>query len=118
MRAVACILLALVSACGSHDFSQANTCNVTNPIEDLSWLKAVIADLNNSELGRKYWYITQATYKLETVFIVGNCCPNCLTVSPVYACNGELLFHASDEQFKDIKGASLIWTSNEYTCTF
>lgn len=109
----------LVSSCVSHDFPQANTCDVRNPVDDLPWLKAKVAELNNSEFSRKYWYITQATYNLETVFIIKNCCPNCLTLPPpVHACNGQVLFDGADEQFDDIQAERLIWKSTEYACTF
>ena len=119
MRSVACIILVFVSSCVSHEYPEANTCNVANPVEDIPWLKAEIADLNDSELERKYWFITQASYKFETVFIVKNCCPMCNTLPPpVYACNGELLFRGSDTQYKDIHGERIIWKSIEYSCTF
>lgn len=119
MKPVTFIILIFVSSCVSHEFPQANICNVTNPIEDLPWLKAEVDDLNDTELGRKYWFITQATYKLETVFIVKNCCPNCNTLPPpVYACNGELLFRGSDEQYNEINGERLIWKPTDYACTF
>lgn len=108
-----------VSSCVSHDFPLANTCNVANPIEELPWLKAQVADLNNSEYQRKFWYITQANYYHQTVFIVNNCCPNCLTLpSPVYACTGELLFRGNDERFNDVNDQRLLWKSDEYACTF
>lgn len=119
MKRSACIILVFISSCVSHEFPQANSCNVNNPIEDLPWLKAEVADLNDSELGRKYWFITQATYKLQTVFIVKNCCPNCGTLPPpVYACSGELLFRGSDEQYKDVHSERLLWKPTEYACTF
>ena len=87
------IILIFLSACVSHELPSENRCNAPNPIEDLAWLKAEVADLSNSDLAKKYWFITQATFRQETVFIVRNCCPTCNTLpSPVYSCNGELLF--------------------------
>ncbi|HEY9488320.1 MAG TPA: hypothetical protein VIQ51_08310 [Chryseosolibacter sp.] len=119
MKPVLCIILVFVSSCVSHDDPQANTCNVNNPIEDLPWLKKEVAEFNGSDLERAYWFITKATYKSETVFIVRNCCPNCSTLPPpVYACNGVLLFRGNDEQYNDISGERLIWKSPEYACTF
>ena len=119
MKPAACILLVFVSSCVSNEFPHANNCDVTDPTEDLPWLKAEIADLNGSEMGRKYWYITQASYKGETVFIVNSCCPHCgMLPPPVYACNGELLFRATDEEYDHVGHERIIWKSADYACTF
>ena len=51
-----------------------NACSVNNPAEDLAWLKAEIQRLEqlNSDIA-KYFYIQQAEYKQQTVFIYNNC---------------------------------------------
>ncbi len=119
MKPVACVILVLLSSCVSHDLPQGNSCNATNPIEDLPWLTAEIADLNDSELGKKYWFITQAVFRHQTVFIIKNCCPNCSTLpAPVYACSGQLLFRASDDQYKEIRNEKILWRPADYACTF
>jgi len=119
MKPAACIFLIFISSCVSNELPQANNCDVANPIEDLPWLKAEIADRNDSEMERKYWYITQASYKVETVFIVKNCCPMCsMLPPPVYSCDGELLFRATDEEYNRISHERIIWKSAEYECTF
>lgn len=103
MKPISYIILIFLSACVSHELPSENSCNAPDPIDDLAWLKAEVADLSNSDLAKKYWFITQATFRQKTVFIVRNCCPTCNTLpSPVYSCNGELLFRASDEPYDPI----------------
>ena len=119
MKPVSYLNLIFVSACVSHELPLGNSCNAANSVEDLAWLKAEGADLSNSDFTKKYWFITQATFRHETVFIVRNCCPTCNTLpSPVYSCHGELLFRASDEQYSETKSERIIWKSTEYLCSF
>ena len=96
-----------------------NACSVNNPAEDLAWLKAEIQRLEqlNSDIA-KYFYIQQAEYKQQTVFIYNNCCPMCGTIVPVYNCQGELLFYLSDkpEEVKNIKNQTVIWQPKDYAC--
>jgi hypothetical protein len=96
-----------------------NTCSVTNPTEDLPWLKEKIADMQQSDPPfAAYFFISQALYENKTVFIFGNCCPHCNTVVPVYNCQGELLFFAherTDFQQK-AKNSHIIWQPENFAC--
>jgi len=97
-----------------------NTCTVNNPVEELAWLKAEVQrrEQNPSDI-EKYFYIQQADYKQQTVFIYNNCCPMCNTIMPVYDCQGKLLFYLSDkpEEGKNIKNTKVIWQPKDYACS-
>jgi hypothetical protein len=96
-----------------------NTCSVNKPVEDLAWLKAEVKRLEQSTSDvAKYFYIQQAEYNQQTIFIYNNCCPVCNTIVPVYNCQGELLFYLSDnpEEAKNIKNAKIIWKPNGFAC--
>jgi len=64
------------------------------PREDVAWLAAQIEnmeqDTSGSGLG-KYMYILTGTYEGSTVYIFGNCCPHCNTVTTVYDSEENLL---------------------------
>lgn len=97
----------------------SNTCSVIKPTEELAWLKAEIQRQKQSTSDvAKYFYIQQAEYKQQTVFIYNSCCPMCMTIVPVYDCQGELLFYLSDkpEESQNIKNAKIIWKPNNFAC--
>ncbi len=84
------IVLFATYACRNEDSSpRQDTCSVNNPAQDLPWLKEKVEALREQE--SSYEYIQQATYRGQTVFLFGSCCPNCNTVAPVYNCQGELV---------------------------
>ena len=62
-------------------------CGVQNPVKELAWL----AEITSSSELAIYFYITQAEYTGETIFIMRNCCPHCNTVITAYNCEGTLL---------------------------
>ncbi|KAA5542398.1 hypothetical protein [Adhaeribacter rhizoryzae] len=97
----------------------SNICSVKNPVEELGWLKEEIQsrERTDSEI-YKYFYILQAEYNQQTVFIYDNCCPMCSSVTPVYNCQGKLLFYLSNkpEESKRIKNAKIIWKPNNFAC--
>ena len=66
------------------------TCGVSNPAEELPWLKAKTDELKQSSLyeaGQVYIWTTQ--FNGENYFIIDNCCPNCNSVLSIYTCDGE-----------------------------
>lgn len=65
-------------------------CGVKNPVNELTWLAEITSTSEPSGLG-SYFYITQAEYSGETIFLMRNCCPYCNTVITVYNCEGTLL---------------------------
>lgn len=95
----------------------ANSCNVGSPLAELAWLKAEIQrrEQSGSEV-EKYFYIQQAEYNGQTIFIYNNCCPMCNTIVPAYNCQGELLFYLSEkpEEAKKIKNSKMLWKPKNY----
>ena len=79
-------LLFIMTSCNYSDKDDYNnTCNVSNPIEDLSWLKDKILELEQTSLYESgEIYISQANYNGNTIFIMGNCCAVCNTIVPIY----------------------------------
>lgn len=75
MKTVALAYLLVVSfAC---KFSSSTQQKVTNPIEDIAWIKAYIEETTKSPFPTKAM-ITQYTYNNETVYLVDGChqCPD------------------------------------------
>ena len=100
-----------------------SACSVDNPVADLAWLKETIA--HNEQMDKnentQYEYIAQADYEGETVFIQGNCCPLCNSVSAVVDCAGELLGFLGggegDIDFSILENAIIIWKPEGGVCT-
>ncbi len=113
-----CALLLLT--CKEDDSPKPkNTCSVEDPVHDLPWLAAEVEEMQNSSLA-EYWYITQAQYGAETVFIYGNCCPFCNTMTPVFNCSGEQLGTVGDGTFEmdNFKNEAVIWAPDDSHCQF
>jgi len=69
-------------------------CGIENPCsqgEDLSWLDTEVK--NQVELYNKYFYVSQAIYEGEVVFLFENYCPMCNTIIYVKNCAGETIGH-------------------------
>ena len=107
--------LAFVLACSEDD---SGNC-LTESEEGSNWLTIQIQDIQNSGI-EEYFYVTQASYLGQTVFIFGNCCPFCLTITPVYDCSGEVLGilgtgpDAIDPSL--IKNERLFWKPEDFVC--
>ncbi|QMU31000.1 hypothetical protein [Adhaeribacter radiodurans] len=98
-----------------------SACGVTEPLQNLPWLKAEVESLekNSSDIS-EYLYIVQANYKGETVFFTGTCCPYCNTAPPtVFNCKGQELFTLGQNAKQDnsIKNKKVIWKGPNYACT-
>ena len=121
MKTLLCLVLVFIYivSCGNDDNSIINTCSVANPLEELEWLKKIIEDIEQSTLVDDV-FISQANYKGETVFIIGNCCDLCNSVIPVYNCTGDLIniLGCSNEQinFNILNRDTVIWNSENFLC--
>lgn len=74
-----------------------------------------MAEIENSEFSRKYFYLVQADYNGQTVFYVNNCCPMCMTIIIYYDCAGNVLESVDASQ---VKNGRRIWMSDELECVF
>jgi hypothetical protein len=90
-----------------------NKYNVSNPTEEIEWLKAGI----NSTKQNEYSYYVMADFKGETVFYYGNCDPAANYVSFIKNSNGDTLGFTNDliDQLTDIK---IIWKHENSKCDF
>lgn len=106
-------------SCENND-ELTNTCIVSKPLEDLSWLQEKVMELEDSDSELKiYFYVSQAIYNEETVFIFPNCCPVCNTLVPVYNCEGELLGYIGDDNFDSslLENDITIWKPQNFACS-
>lgn len=93
-------LLIIILSCKKEDTAVVNPCSVTNPAQDLPWLRDRVASITQED--SSYQYIQQAEYNGQTVFYFGNCCPSCNTVAPVLDCQGELICYVYSKECPDI----------------
>jgi hypothetical protein len=90
-----------------------NTCNVTNPAEDIGWLKEAIDNAKQDE----YSYYVMANYKGETVFYYGNCNPAANYVSIIRNCNGDNLGYTNDLR-DELTDKTILWKHEASKCNF
>lgn len=58
-------------------------------MEDLQWLQDRVQELRDAESDEaRFFFVSQAVFRNETVFIFDNCCPFCNAVAPVFNCTG------------------------------
>ena len=98
----------------SCDKDSNNTkCNVSNPAEDLDWLKKAIDQVKQDE----YSFCNMATYKGETVFYYGNCNPVVNYVSIVHNCSGDILGY-TNELYDELTDITILWKHVDSKCNF
>ncbi len=115
------LLSFLVLSCSNDDgLPVIAACGVANPIEDLDWLETRVQELrDNVNEESQFFFVSQATFNNETVFIFDNCCPFCNTVSPVFNCSGELLGVLNDEVPEaELSNSQVVYRPNDFSCEF
>ena len=100
--------VALVS-CEKDD--NGNNCNVSDPAEDLEWLKQEIDNIKQDE----YAYYVMAKYKGQTVFYNGNCNPTINYASIVKNCDGDSLGYTND-LYDRLTELSVLWKHENSKC--
>lgn len=98
-------------------------CGIENPCgidEDLTWLDSEVK--NQGELYNKYFYVSQAVYQGEIVFLFENCCPLCQTIILVKNCSGDTIGHLGynegDIDPEEISNSFVVWKAPENECVF
>lgn len=106
----------LIFSCSDRDDNL--NCDTNDPIKDLAWLKAEIEQREtNSFLYEEYFYISQAYYNSQNVFLYLNCCPFCNTSIPVYDCEGNSLGFIGDDILSiDITNSFIIYEPSDFAC--
>ncbi|MGW9684668.1 hypothetical protein [Flagellimonas sp. 2504JD1-5] len=55
-------------------------------------IKEIIQEyVNETSSTKEYQYVLKAKYNGKTIFVLGNCCPNCNSVIMAYDCSGDYL---------------------------
>lgn len=112
-------LLVAIASCNKEEQEPKVVCTVEDPLIELTWLANELEDLKKSSF-IKYYFISTAEYKGETVFIFGNCCPSCNSVIPVRNCEGDLLGilgnRPEDVDYQQLKENRFIWQGEEGQC--
>lgn len=119
LKATLLVVALVLVSCQDEKGDQAiDTCNTTNPLEELSWLKDQIKALSQSddELSKYAYYMT-ATYKKETVFYYGNCHPAINAVFFVLNCEGEPIGNLNDLR-GELTNQKLLWAPERCECNF
>ena len=112
------VIMLLVFSCSANDDKFEATCAVGNPIEKLPWLKAEIEirESNTTDIA-EYFYIAQANYRAQTVFVFEDCCPICNTAILVYNCEGEVLGQVHADIARDqIMNSKIIYRPDDFAC--
>jgi len=107
---VSIITFSVFLSCDKND-SESNACNVSDPAEELPWLKSMLTDLS------EYDYIMVANYKGKTVFYNGNCNPVVNYVSVVYNCSGDVIANTNDIR-DELSNDRLLWKHVNSKCNF
>jgi hypothetical protein len=103
MRRYLLLLISLMLGCTNHD-NDPMVCNVSNPVQDLSWLKAEIDEGDYSSSQYADYTVYQALYNGEPVFYTEICCPSCNVAPPeVRNCSGELVGYLDAEVNENLK---------------
>jgi len=115
LSSTAIILSITLLSCEKDDNndSKNNKCNVSNPVDDLDWLKQEIDNVKQDE----YSYYVMATYKSEPVFYYGNCNPVINYVSIVRNCVGDSLGFTND-LYDELTEISTLWKHEDSKCSF
>jgi len=108
---LASILTLLVFFSCEKEDSESNACNVSDPAEELLWLKSILTDLSEFD------YIMVANYKGSTVFYNGNCNPVVNYVSVVYNCDGDVIANTYDIR-GELSNDRLLWKHADSKCNF
>lgn len=115
---ILCLIFIGAISCTTDNINPENTnslssvCNVTDPLKELPWLKAMIDEATSEEPSDycRATSVTQGVYNGQTVFIPvlgGALC--CTCGNAVYNCAGEMLFSCDMGKEAEIKDKKVIW---------
>lgn len=108
------LILIFSSSCEKKEIT-TNTCGVSNPIEDLSWLKKEINEIEQSNA--KYSYYMIAKFNGKSVFFYGNCNPVVNYVSYLRSCSGEIIGN-TNLYYTDLTEVDVLWKPENSICNF
>lgn len=93
------------------------------PREDIAWLNLRIENMKQDQEFGKYSYVLSGTFEGVPVYIFGNCCPNCNSVTPVYDSEENLLGtidYSGGEGINpnSIQNVKVYWRHKNSDCNF
>ena len=93
-----------------------NTCGVTNPVKDLTWLKETVAAYEFTEL--KNIFIWQTEYQAETIFVVGTCKASIDPHLGVFDCEGNEISITNEltDYLNSVTSKYIIWKPENFEC--
>ncbi|WP_066839222.1 DUF6970 domain-containing protein [Rufibacter ruber] len=102
----------IVSSC--EDETIKKSCAIVEPVENIKWLKEKVQERKTSE----YCQVVQrGTLNGHSVFVIGTCAPNVISIKAVYDCEGNLLCYNGDETCPDfdqeVKALEVIWQNGK-----
>ena len=105
------ILLSLFSCKNEKISSAEDLCGVSDPVNNIGWLKNAINELEADE----FTYFNSAIYEGSPVVYSGNCDPAVNFVSFLQNCSGDTLGFTNEfyERLSDVK---LLWKSEDSKC--
>ena len=112
-------LLSFLFLLGCNE-SEITSCESDNPINDLEWLSDDIEGLKTDQESLKFQIISRAVFEGNTVFLFGNCCPSCNTVTSVKNCLGEQFGIIGNQDggipYDALKEIETVWKSEDSAC--
>ena len=107
-------IILIVFSCKNDSVEKfGNICGVSNPTKELAWLKKEISNREQTSTEtNKYFFIEQANFEGQTVFIYNNCCPFCDTIIQVFNCEGKEIQVA----FAKLTSVEKIYTPLDFKC--
>ncbi|WP_420603428.1 hypothetical protein [Flagellimonas sp.] len=97
-KAVIYVMLVLLFSCSKGDDNSSQPSSLLGRIEKVcskantsSIKEKILTYLNEESSTQEYQYVLKGEYNGNAVFVFGNCCPFCNTVTQVFDCSGNLL---------------------------
>lgn len=100
----------------STDVLPSNTCGVSNPVEDIAWLKDRIDYFESTNV--TVVYLWQTEYQDKTIFVLGTCAENSDPILAAYDCEGNdpSSMTGFTEFLQGKTPENIIWKPTNSTC--
>lgn len=105
----------------SCDDGNLTTCNVSDPVQDLEWIRNEIDEIEqkkDTDPFYQYRYFAKGYHEGKPVFFQSVCCPPCSSVPIVTLkdCQGHELLTTYDTSNGRIKFKKTIWRAEGFPC--
>jgi len=112
------LIFGVFNSCSKYDLPK---CSFDDATEDLLWLKDIIDEREaNPDENMMYCFITQATLKRKTVFVLGDCNPAIDKITFVLNCDGNPLQDGEGRNISvsevNLENQKAIWLPADFAC--